>query len=643
MDPMDAFDSLFGMLGGLGSLTTFTPPGSPDDILNQTVGEYRALLTAAEQAILTIDSSIFASVLNNPQFADLFDAETRAMFETWAQGDFSVLTAGIDAARAAIAQFPDSTLLRDAFDLIDPTGGTNAAIEQAFADAQTALGEALWSDAGGIFNSPVFSIDPDTGVWTVSGPDGVAYSGSTLAQLYDTIGDAVGNAILAHIDANQSLLDSLLAGGAGAVNFAAAQAVAEAAASEALAALQSLSAQLIGGGAADPAAVEAQVTALIEALFTGLDTALPGLAAALQDLMLGSRNTDTSFLTSFDAAIGGTAQPDWFYLSQLADAFDGGAAADVLFGLAGNDSLNGGADDDQLFGGDGDDDLTGGSGNDGIFGGAGLGDIATFAGALGQFSMRLAADGSIEVEDRSGAEGTDLLTGIEALSFGAGASLFADGQIDLTKFQGMTGLTAAQIDSFIELYIAYFNRAPDAIGLNFWGTAFATGTSLDDIAALFLDQDETRATYAADATNLEFASQVYTNVLGRAADQQGLDFWVGQLDSGGVSRGTFILEVLKGAKAAPGPDFDQALIDLQLGDRAYLADKTDIGTYFAVTRGLSDVADAAAAMQLYVRGDAGSIQDAVDRIDQEFAAANVAEGGEFLMQLIGVVDDPFAA
>ena len=127
------------------------------------------------------------------------------------------------------------------------------------------------------------------------------------------------------------------------------------------------------------------------------------------------------------------------------------------------------------------------------------------------------------------------------------------------------------------------------------------------------------------------------------ADEAGRDFWVGQLDSGNVGRGTFILEVLKGAKADPAADADQSFIDLQLADRAYLEDKTDIGTYFAVIRGLSDVSDASAAMQLYVRGDTSSIQTAIDQIDLDFADASAGDSGELLLQLVGVADDPFAA
>jgi hypothetical protein len=215
--------------------------------------------------------------------------------------------------------------------------------------------------------------------------------------------------------------------------------------------------------------------------------------------------------------------------------------------------------------------------------------------------------------------------------------------MNLEFLGGPMALTEENFSDLIELYIAYFNRAPDAEGLNFWGSAFAEGISLEEIASLFLGQPETVAAYPASATNLEFATQVYSNVLGRDPDQGGLNFWVGQLDDGNVTRDQFILEVLRGAKADPAEGATQEFIDLQIADRGYLADKTDIGTYFAVTRGLSDVAEANSIMQLFVRGVETTIDDAVSAVDQAYGDALSADGGDFLIQLVGVVEDPFLA
>jgi len=86
--------------------------------------------------------------------------------------------------------------------------------------------------------------------------------------------------------------------------------------------------------------------------------------------------------------------------------------------------------------------------------------------------------------------------------------------------------------------------------------------------------------------------------LGRTPDQSGIDFWVSALDSNAVSRDQFILEVLRGAKADLKPEEGQAFVDQQIADRAYIETKVDIGAYFAVHRGMSDVDNATAAMAL---------------------------------------------
>jgi hypothetical protein len=116
---------------------------------------------------------------------------------------------------------------------------------------------------------------------------------------------------------------------------------------------------------------------------------------------------------------------------------------------------------------------------------------------------------------------------VEFLDFNDELPLFGDAPMDLGRFGWPTTLSDEAWESFIELYIAYFNRAPDAIGLAFWGGAFAGGTTLSRMAAFFIDQAETRATYPETLTNADFATAVYNNVLGRLPDQAGFDFWVG--------------------------------------------------------------------------------------------------------------------
>jgi hypothetical protein len=147
------------------------------------------------------------------------------------------------------------------------------------------------------------------------------------------------------------------------------------------------------------------------------------------------------------------------------------------------------------------------------------------------------------------------------------------------------------------------------------------------MATLFFDQDETRALYPEATTNEEFVTAVYNNVLGRNSDMPGLAFWLGELDEGRLSREKFIVEFLGGVPE--GSD-----------DAEYLSNKVDIAAYFSVIKGISDGQDAGAVMDLY-DGSQDSINDAVAAVDGFYADALDPNNGEFLMQVVGVLDNPF--
>ncbi len=301
-----------------------------------------------------------------------------------------------------------------------------------------------------------------------------------------------------------------------------------------------------------------------------------------------------------------------------------------------NDWINGNVFDNDLRGGEGDDELEGYAGNDVIDGNGGT-DLAYYVGDNSSYTLTISAD-AITVQDRrADGTGTDTLRNVELVEFYTGDERQT---LDLQQFGGPAALTGAQLESFVELYIAYFNRAPDALGLNFWGTAFANGTSLEEMASLFIDQAETRATYPDGLSNDAFATAVYDNVLGRVPDQDGFDFWVGVLNSGGVGRDQFILAVLEGAKAGAPAGASQEFIDQQQADRAFLADKTDIGALYAVHRGMSDVDNAIAVMSEF-DGSGSSLAAAVATIDNFYAEALDPTSGAFLMPVVGVLDNPF--
>ncbi|MBM1631203.1 tandem-95 repeat protein [Sulfitobacter mediterraneus] len=316
------------------------------------------------------------------------------------------------------------------------------------------------------------------------------------------------------------------------------------------------------------------------------------------------------------------------------------ATGEEITGGTGSEALDGTAGSDVIRALDGDDVINPGKGNDTVDGGAGI-DRAIYSGDQLGYTLTFTPDGTRITDRRAGGDGTDELIDVEFLDFETELPIFGGQPMPLNIFGGPASLTAEEFAPIIELYIAYFNRAPDALGLYFWATSFTTGTSLEEMATLFVGQPETQLEYPEGTANDVFAQTVYNNVLGRTPDAAGFNFWVGLLDNGFVARDAFILEVLRGAKADPAPGSTQEFIDQQQLDQAYLQTKTDIGAYYSVLKGMSEVNNAKTAMALY-DGSAQSVADTLFAIDAYFEDALDPNTGEFLMQLIGVIDDPFA-
>jgi ELWxxDGT repeat protein len=116
--------------------------------------------------------------------------------------------------------------------------------------------------------------------------------------------------------------------------------------------------------------------------------------------------------------------------------------------------------------------------------------------------------------------------------------------IDLT----MAALSLSNEDLVSEVYIGYYNRAPDQGGMSFWLNSMANGATLTQVANAFANSSESIAVYPflsnpnlANASS--FVNQVYSNLLNRAPDNPGLQFWSQELQSGAVTPGGFILAI----------------------------------------------------------------------------------------------------
>jgi hypothetical protein len=244
-----------------------------------------------------------------------------------------------------------------------------------------------------------------------------------------------------------------------------------------------------------------------------------------------------------------------YYLSQLSgdDYFEGSAktaSADKVQGSGGNDSFKG-------YGGDG-------LNQDYFFGGAGT-DTSIYQGKVSDYVIKadkkiwdgLKADGStvsgFTVKDGvTGRDGTDSLVEVERLQF-------TDKTINLTIQAKAAAAPQADVARLSELYIAFFNRIPDADGMSYWIDQMGAGKKITEIADSFYAAGVQYASltgFSAGTTNTDFVKVIYKNVLGRSGTTAPPDVdvnnWVNNLTSGADSRGSLINTVLSAAHAYKG-------------------------------------------------------------------------------------------
>jgi hypothetical protein len=180
---------------------------------------------------------------------------------------------------------------------------------------------------------------------------------------------------------------------------------------------------------------------------------------------------------------------------------------------AGNDkvTLQGGGGGLSVDAGSGNDTITLLDSKHSVDGGAGV-DTVVFSGARAAYSISK-TDAGFSVQSSAG---IDTLSNVERLQFGDSAVA-----LDVNGNGGQV----------YRLYQAAFNRTPDAGGLGFWIKAMDSGATLESIAAEFIKSDESKAMYGANPNNADFVDKLYHNVLHRAGDPGGFDFWVGQLNA----------------------------------------------------------------------------------------------------------------
>jgi Ca2+-binding RTX toxin-like protein len=204
-----------------------------------------------------------------------------------------------------------------------------------------------------------------------------------------------------------------------------------------------------------------------------------------------------------------------------------GAASD---GLGGTDTLisiediQGSPFADTLTGDNGRNLISGLNGDDIISGGLGI-DTSAYTAARGSYNLSRSA-GTITVTDRTPArDGMDTLTGIERLNFTDGTLAFDNLRTD-------------DAGKGYLIYRAAFDRMPDVEGLGYWIRELERGQDYGAVvAASFIASPEFINLYGTSLSNTAFVNLVYQNVLDRAADADGLNYWLSQAGGVGLNGG----------------------------------------------------------------------------------------------------------
>ncbi|MBI3711990.1 MAG: DUF4214 domain-containing protein [Burkholderiales bacterium] len=213
----------------------------------------------------------------------------------------------------------------------------------------------------------------------------------------------------------------------------------------------------------------------------------------------------------------------------------------ALAWLYGGDGLGGnygvGSPGEYLIATSGNDVIKGSAGGDVLDGLAGA-DQVVYSGKRSAYQIKRGADDITVLEGQA----LDHLRQIEKIQF-------ADMSVNLEIQSLAKTIASTDLQRIEELYVAFFNRVPDADGLAYWITQFKQGASVAQLAESFYQAGllfPQLTGYRADMSHADFVNTVYRNVLGRqdGADAGGLAYWTGGLANGSETHGSLVANIV---------------------------------------------------------------------------------------------------
>ena len=193
---------------------------------------------------------------------------------------------------------------------------------------------------------------------------------------------------------------------------------------------------------------------------------------------------------------------------------------------------------------------------------------------------------------------------------------------NLSSFTAATTAPDSVNNAVTELYIGYFDRAPDPNGETYWAARLQGGMPLTQIAQSFSVQTESTNLYsflaspntASVAAVEAFIVAVYANLFNRTPDTAGENYWVGQLQTGSSTVGGAIINIISGAQANDLITIDNKVV---VGEYYYtqifshnvpFSLASSQAALSAVTFNTSSIATAEAIVDSYVQTESSASQ-----------------------------------
>jgi hypothetical protein len=185
---------------------------------------------------------------------------------------------------------------------------------------------------------------------------------------------------------------------------------------------------------------------------------------------------------------------------------------------------------------------------------------------------------------------------------------------------------AAYTDTVQKVYIAYYGRAADPAGLDYWEDQLtANGGDLDAIMNAFGASDEATALFGSQENEAKI-NTLYNQMFGRDGDTAGVEFYLAELNAGTMTAATIAQNILDGAAGADATIITNKLAVANSYTAAIVADSAT-GAYAndaAITSARTLLATVTAATDTATFDVATSIATMVSTANATAAAAVAA-------------------